>query len=141
MSKYEIIFGPYFPVFVAEITPYLDTFHVVLLVKISQFEFLVMTEKITTPLKKVTPSFPATPPLKLRSCQASLPPLFENMVGASTPTPPPPPTTTPPPPTITTTTSRKGAGCTLWLKKILRAWRISTCSENSPSKHSQLLYS
>ena len=61
------------------------------LVKISHFEFLVMTEKnmftnvlslnisdfswvffvkIATPLKKVTPSFPATPLSKLRSCQA-----------------------------------------------------------------------
>ena len=96
MSKYGIIFGPYFPVFVAEITPYLDTFHVVLLVKISQFEFLVMTEKITTPLKKVTPSFPATPPLKLRSCQAPLPP-FLKIVGASTPNPPPQPPSPPPP--------------------------------------------
>ena len=68
------------------------------LVKISQFQFLVMTEKnvfvyklflslnisdfslsfflvkIATPLKKVTPSFPATTLSKLRSCQAPHPP-------------------------------------------------------------------
>ena len=30
MSKYGVISGPYFPVFGSEITPYLDTFHVVL---------------------------------------------------------------------------------------------------------------
>ena len=64
------------------------------LVKICQFEFLVMTEKnifvytlflslntsdfslffckIATPLKKVTPSFPATFLSKLRSCQTPL---------------------------------------------------------------------
>ena len=29
MSKYEVISGPYFPVFGPEITPYLDTFHAV----------------------------------------------------------------------------------------------------------------
>ena len=73
-------------------------------VKISQFEFLVMTEKnivvyklfchqifqiliylffkIATPLKKVTSSFPATPLSKLRTCQAP-PPVFENLVGGT----------------------------------------------------------
>ena len=29
MSKYGVISGPYFPVLGPEITPYLDTFHVV----------------------------------------------------------------------------------------------------------------
>ena len=29
MSKYEVISGPYFPVFGPEITPYLDFFHAV----------------------------------------------------------------------------------------------------------------
>ena len=29
VSKYGVISGPYFPVFRPEITPYLDTFHVV----------------------------------------------------------------------------------------------------------------
>ena len=37
--------------------------------------------KLQPPLKKVTPSFPATPLSKLRSCQA---PLFENLVVGST---------------------------------------------------------
>ena len=32
-----------------------------------------------------SPSFPATPLEKLRSCQAPLLPLFENLVGGSTP--------------------------------------------------------
>ena len=73
--------------------------------KISQFEFLVMTEKnifayklflslnisdfhlflcenCNSPLKKVTPSFSATPLYKLRSCQALL---FENLVEGQTP--------------------------------------------------------
>ena len=50
--------------------------------------------KIATPhWKKLSPSFPATPLSKLRSCQA---PLFENLVGGSTLLP-----------------SRKDGGCTL----------------------------
>ena len=71
--------------------------------KISKLEFLVMTEKnifayklflslnisnfnlffmqkLQTFLKKVAPSFPATPLKKLRSCQV---PLFQNLVGGS----------------------------------------------------------
>ena len=70
-----------------------------LLVKTSQFEVLVTTEKNIFVYKLflslnisdfsffvckiATPSFPANPLLKLRSCQA--PPFFENLVGGSTP--------------------------------------------------------
>ena len=57
-----------------------------LLLNISDLSFYFV--KIETPLKKVTPSFPATPVSKLRSCQA---PLFENLVGGSTPSSPLPP--------------------------------------------------
>ena len=86
-------------------------------VKISQSEFLVMTEKkifvcklflslnisdfrfyfifyvkTTTPnpphpLKKITSLFPTSSPLKINVM--SSPPLFENLVGGSTPLPPP----------------------------------------------------
>ena len=49
----------------------------------SLFFFLFLV-KLQSPLKKVTPSFPATPSQKLRSCQVP-PPLFENLVGGSTP--------------------------------------------------------
>ena len=91
------------------------------LVKISHFEFLVMTEKnifvhklffslnildfslsffknnCNLPsLKKATPFLLASPLSKLRSCQA---PLFENLVGGSTPP------------------SRRGCAlCDFWLK-------------------------
>ena len=44
-------------------------------------DFRVFFVKIATPLKKVIPSFPATPFSKLSSCQA---PLFEYLVGGST---------------------------------------------------------
>ena len=54
-----------------------------LLVKISQLEFLVMTEKKIF-VKIATPTFPNILLYQLRSCQASL---FESLVGGST-TPP-----------------------------------------------------
>ena len=83
-----------------------------ILVKISQFESLVMTEKNifahkhflslnisdfnlffmwklqTPPQKKVTPLFPSNLPLKAEVLSS---PLFENLVGVSTSRPPPPP--------------------------------------------------
>ena len=49
---------------------------------ISDFSWFFFV-KLQPPLKKVTPSFPATPLLKLRSCQ--VPSLFENLVGGSIP--------------------------------------------------------
>ena len=80
-----------------------------LLVKFSQFEFLVMTEKHIFAyklffslnisdfslsfckkcilLKKVTPLFSSNPPLKVEVLPSPLPPpcLFKNLVGGSTP--------------------------------------------------------
>ena len=65
------------------------------IVKISQFKFLVMTEKniflfhvkTAMPLEKSHPLFPSNPPLKTEIL--SSPHFFENLVGAS-PSPPPP---------------------------------------------------
>ena len=45
--------------------------------------------KLQPPLKKVTPSLPSTPPLKVQVL-SSPSHLFENLVGGSTPPPPPP---------------------------------------------------
>ena len=36
VSKYRVIFGPYFPAFGIEITPYLDTFHAALVILLNK---------------------------------------------------------------------------------------------------------
>ena len=43
VSKYGVISGPYFPVFWPEITPYLDTFHVVVFLK--SIQHFTLTER------------------------------------------------------------------------------------------------
>ena len=63
-------------------------FEFFLSLNISDFSLFFM-KSLQSPLKKVTPLFPRKPLSKLQSRQA---PLFENLVGDSTPpTPPPPP--------------------------------------------------
>ena len=46
MSKYGVISGPYFPVLGPEITPYLDTFHVVSMSHIINENFSSLTRLI-----------------------------------------------------------------------------------------------
>ena len=48
-------------------------------------DFSLFNLKLATPLKKVTHLFPSNPPLKIEVL--STPPLFENLVGGSTPLP------------------------------------------------------
>ena len=46
MSKYGVISGPYFPVFGPEITPYLDTFHAVIINVITATTFVVVNVSV-----------------------------------------------------------------------------------------------
>ena len=46
MSKYGVICGPYFPVFGPEITPYLDTFHAVIISAITATTFVVVNVSV-----------------------------------------------------------------------------------------------
>ena len=48
-----------------------------------RFYFTSICKNCTPPLKKVTSLFPSNPPLKIEIL--SIPPLFENLVGGSTP--------------------------------------------------------
>ena len=62
-------------------------------------------KKLQTPPKKSCHLFPSNPPLKLRSYQA---PLFEILVGGSTPPPP----------------AEREGGCTLWQRQLTLQYHL-----------------